>query len=113
MKYWRRKTYPADANNFCQFIAQLQDGRHNHLLAYNTSVMIVDKVLDDDGCQHLLMYDGIYIAKLFSADATKIFIDGTFQVCPKITGVYQLLTVMAIRFGRVSITRKLSIVKVL
>lgn len=103
MRNWRRKIYPANPNTLSQFAEQLKDGRNDHLLAYNTSIMTVETLTDDDGDEHILMYDKDHILKLFTSDATKIFVDGTFQTTPNIANAYQLISIIAIRFGRVSL----------
>lgn len=102
MRNWRRKIYPRNPHNFAEFINQLQYDQNNKLLAYNTSIMTVDVVTDDDDCQHIIFYDKDFIRQLFTRSVSKVFIDGTFKTTPNLFGAYQLVTVMVVAYGHVS-----------
>lgn len=69
---------------------------------YNNNEMFVHEIVDGDGCQHVIMYDHNFAADVMT-NASRIFIDGTFQTTPRIAGATQLVTIMAVTHSHVSI----------
>lgn len=102
MKVWRRQIYPRDPTTLQEFYDQLRDPRNENLLKYNSTMMKIEKVVDSDGEEHVVIYDDTLVKDVFS-NAKKIFVDGTFATTPHVEGVYQLVTFMAVCFGHVSL----------
>lgn len=102
MAIWRRAVWPANRSSLANFYNQLSAARNEHLSSYNYTSMSTDSVIDGDGEQHLVFHDPAFIREVMP-NVTKVFIDATFQTTPAMVGVYQLLTLMVVTHGHVSL----------
>lgn len=101
MRNWRRMVYPTNPTSLSEFMQQLGDPTNEHLKSYNDSLMTVNSVIDADGCEHVVLFDEVFVRAVMSR-ATLIFVDGTFQTTPLLAGVTQLVTIMAVTYSHVS-----------
>lgn len=58
------------------------------------------KLTDANGHSHVVLYDRQFILDEMSK-VDRLFIDGTFSTAPTMDDVYQLLTIIGIKFGHV------------
>lgn len=102
MANWRRSKWPANPTSLAQFYDQINAPSNEHLSVYNETSMTVDSVIDGDQEQHIVFSDPVFLKEIMP-NVDKVFLDATFQTTPTISGVSQLLTLMVVSHGHVSL----------
>ena len=100
MKRRRRERFPPSPRNLQEFVDQVSDPARARILEYESGRLSIQLITDNDGAQHVLFHDQNFV-NTEMADVSKLLIDATFATRPRLEGVYQLLTVMSIKFSHV------------
>ena len=100
MKRRRRERFPPSPRNLQEFVDQVSDPARARILEYESGRLSIQLIMDNDGAQHVLFHDQNFVNTAM-ADVSKLLIDATFATRPRLEGVYQLLTVMGIKFSHV------------
>ena len=100
MKRCRIKRYPPRPRTLQELVDRLANPAYARNLEHDTGRLSVQLVTDTENAQHVLFYDDNFIRQEMG-DVSKLLIDATFASRPQIEGVYQLLTVMGIKFSHV------------
>lgn len=87
-----------------QFAEQLVEGKYDCLLRYKTHKLEFTIAVEDTDAAdiHILFYDREFINTNLKR-IIQLFIDGTFGTRPKLKDCMQLLNILGIYLGRVSI----------
>lgn len=107
MQNWRSDTQPPLPIDIVYLVNVMTTAQWIQRLSYEVTIADKDaqtvettthnlslwSAIDADGHTHVVIGSTEY-AKRFE-NARYVFIDATFNVCPNIDGVYQLLTIMA------------------
>ena len=96
MKRRRRERFPPSPRNLQEFVDQVSDSARARILEYESGRLSIQLITDNDGAQHAQNFVNTEMA-----DVSKLLIDATFATRPRLEGVYQLLTVMGIKFSHV------------
>lgn len=100
MKRWRKRNFPPTPHTLEEFFRRATDPAYAKNLQYGSGSLSVKLVTDDHGHNHVLLYDADFVFREMLT-VTRLFIDGTFRSAPDLQGVYQLVTLMAIKFNHV------------
>lgn len=110
MNNWRHLNFPANPNDIHEFADQLREGEYDKALNKGNLKMSAVVVEENENAEedeyseeHILLYDEEFVKEHF-VHTTHLFIDATFQCCPRIGGAHQLLTVLAVFANMVNIT---------
>ena len=102
MKVWRRAIYPRQPETLAEFALQLADPANELILQYHSGQLKSTLLRDANNDIHLFLWDQQFLSYV-EMNISHFFIDGTFQTTPNMNGVYQLVTLMGIFHGHVSI----------
>lgn len=97
----RRVIYPARPLDLPAFNEQLDDPQDPRILEYAQGRFSTHLVVDEEGHNHLIIYDEDFVRTEIAPRVTKLFVDATFKSTPNLNDAYQLLTMMGIIFNHV------------
>ena len=100
-------TYPPAPANMGQFADQLL--ANVRLGQYEDGFLRSERTRDLNEDIHILFYDENFIRGHMS-EITNLFIDATFDIIPRVQGTYQLLSIMGVTYGHVSIQKPIYII---
>lgn len=102
LKRLRRWEFPACPNSLLEMADGLENPDNARLLQHaGRQLLNTRRIIDAQGNLHILIFSPEFVANEFNA-VSKLFIDGTFKTTPRVQGVYQLLTILGIRYNHVS-----------
>ncbi|XP_043288577.1 uncharacterized protein [Venturia canescens] len=88
--------YPPSPRTLQSMAEQCQQPECRRLLEYDLGTINTTTITDDEGNVHFLMHDPQFTSEF--VDVTHTFIDGTFQTTPRVRGVYQLVTILGVKY---------------
>ena len=102
LQRWRRSFLPKNPSTLKHMTKTLTQEKNQRILQYERGQLSCTPVDDTDGQTHLIIWDKQLIADEFAdIECLRLLIDATYQVTPKLQGVYQLLIIMIIKQDRV------------
>lgn len=108
LKRCRKRVFPPRPANLEEFVERATNPVNARNLEYGSGRLSVQLVTDEQNYSHVVVYDAQFVRDEMSR-VDRLFIDGTFSTAPAIPGVYQLVTIIGIKFGHVIMKIKLTV----